>query len=272
MKLRIKTLFATAAAATLLTAGAALADPAPPAPAPYPAMSASISANGHPTSFDAGPLGNVLVTGVLSGGGFYQSNPQYSFEGGTNAFTGAPREGYGDVTNALVVVNKNEGMVQFNVVAGAYSLAALGFGYIYAKDQIPKSFGFVPQAFVKIVPNGNFSIMAGQLPTLVGNEYTFTFQNINIQRGLLWSQENVFTKGVQVNFAQGPFSLSVSLNDGFDSDVFNTVSGLAAFTLPNSDVLAFAASAATGEVRLSCTISVTRSCRRSAVCSSSASV
>jgi len=31
--------------------------------------------------------------------------------------------------------------------------------------------------------------MAAKLPTLIGAEYTFTFENMNIERGLLWNQE-----------------------------------------------------------------------------------
>lgn len=235
---------AFAGLASAQTAPAPAAAPAAPAasPAPYPAMSATLAANPNPISFDAGPLGKLTVTGVLSGGGFYQDTPQYNYLGFQN------NKGYGDLTNGLVMVQKTDGPVQFFVAAGAYSLAQVGAPYLPASVQANATFGYIPEGFVKIVPDSKWSIMAGLLPTLVGDEYTFTFQNMNIQRGLLWGQENVFTKGVQVNYASGPLSLSLSWNDGFDSNVFNTVSAFASYAFSGSDTLAFAASAATGTV------------------------
>ena len=61
---------------------------------------------------------------------------------------------------------------------------------------------------------------------------------MNIQRAAwLWGQENLFDKGIQVNYANGPFAVSVSWNDGFDSNVFNSVSGLVSYTFQElSDV------------------------------------
>ena len=37
----------------------------------------------------------------------------------------------------------------------------------------------------------------------MGAEYTFTFQNMNIERGLLWNQETAVNRGIQVNQALG---------------------------------------------------------------------
>src|SRR5271155_3205376 len=58
---------------------------APPAPAanpvPNPSMSATLSANPTPATFDAGPLGKLEVTGTLSGGGFWQDNPAPNYIG-----------------------------------------------------------------------------------------------------------------------------------------------------------------------------------------------
>ncbi len=63
--------------------------------------------------------------------------------------------------------------------------------------------------------------MAGKLPTLIGAEYTFTFENMNIERGLLWNQENAVNRGVQANFTSGPVAVSVSWNDGFYPNRYN---------------------------------------------------
>ena len=58
------------------------------------------------------------------------------------------------------------------------------------------------------------SILAGKLPTLIGPEYTFSFENMNIQRGLLWNQENAVNRGVQVNYNSEHIAISASWNDG----------------------------------------------------------
>jgi hypothetical protein len=63
---------------------------------------------------------------------------------------------------------------------------------------------------LKLVPEKNTSIQFGLLPTLMGAEYTFSFQNMNIERGLLWGQENAITRGVQINQTMGKFTASFS--------------------------------------------------------------
>ena len=199
---------------------------------PYPAMSSSLSANPNPAVFDAGPiLGGLTVDGVLSGGGFWQSHPAVDGFGAQNASS------YGDVTNATLIVNKATGPVQFYIQAGAYSLPALGTPYLKASRNDPNTFGFIQQGFIKFAPNSTFSIEAGALPTLIGDEYTFTFENLNIERGLLWNQENAVTKGVQVNFTKGPWAASLSWNDGFYSDHYTSASGLLTYTFKNADTL-----------------------------------
>ena len=236
--------FAAGAAIGLAWASGALADdqstaPPPAAPAtaptanpmPYPSMSASISANPNPAVFDAGPLGKVMVDGVVSGGGLWQSNPA------PDAFGNQGKSGYGDIFNGTLIINKTDGPIQFYAQVGAYSLPALGTPYVKAETVDPATFGYFQQGFIKLVPNSTWSIEVGALPTLIGGEYTFTFENLNIERGLLWNQENAVTKGVQVNFTKGPWTVSASWNDGFYSDHFTSASALVTYTFKNSDTL-----------------------------------
>src|SRR5207302_5472609 len=135
-----------------------------------------------------------------------------------------------DLTNGQVFIQKTDGPIQFFVQAGAYSIPDLGLSYIKAKDMTGGLFGVLPQAFVKIVPSSDFSVMVGKLPTLIGAEYTFSFENMNIQRGLLWNQENAVNRGVQVNYSRGPISVSISLNDGFYSKKYNWLWASLAYT------------------------------------------
>ena len=210
---------ATFGSGVVLGAMPALADPVP-----YPGMTGPLSANASPTKLDAGPLGNIYVTGVVSGMAQWQDS----------VFPG-DHETEIDLTNGQVLVQKTDGPIQFFVEAGAYSLPDLGAPYLKARTATNDFFGPVPQAFVKIVPSSNFSIMVGKLPTLIGAEYTFSFENMNIQRGLLWNQENAVNRGVQVNFTSGPLTASVSLNDGFYSKKYNWLWGSLAYTIDKSN-------------------------------------
>ena len=202
-----------------------------PSPAPYPAMSAGLAANPHPAVFDAGPLCKLTVTGVFSGGGFWQTHPAKDFWGHKNASS------YGDITNVFVILNKTEGKFQFFILAGAYSVPALGVPYVKSSKFDRKTFGFVPQGFAKLEFSKSVNLLVGALPTLIGNEYTFTFENLNIQRGLLWNQENDVTKGIQLNITKDPWTVSLSWNDGFYTDQYTSASALITYTFENKDTL-----------------------------------
>ena len=83
---------------------------------------------------------------------------------------------------------------------------------------------------MKLQAGKNTSFLIGALPTLIGAEYTFTFENMNIERGLLWNQENAVNRGIQVNQTLGKFTASLSWNDGFYSNRYTWLSGSLAYT------------------------------------------
>lgn len=225
------------------TATAATASPPPPpSPPPYPSMGPTLSNNANSATFDAGPLGKLTVNGVLTGVAYAQSNP--SFEFGDFKFNSST--GF-DLSNGMATVQQTSGIVQFAVQAGVYSFPTVGNAYIKATTQTPLTFGYAPVAFVKIVPNSEFSLQVGQLPTLIGAELPFTYENANIERGLLWNQEPLISRGIQGNFTKGPFTVSLSWNDGYYSNQYTTISGLITYTLKNSDTLTFAASGNTSK-------------------------
>ena len=203
-------------------------------------MTGPLSANPNPTSIDAGPLGKVYVTGAVSGLAVWQDH----------AMPG-DRESFGDLSNGQVFIQKTDGPLQFFIQAGAYSVPSLGAGYLKSTDATKATFGAIPQAFIKFAPNANFNIMVGKLPTLIGAEYTFTFENMNINRGLLWNQENAVNRGVQANFTNGPLSVSVSLNDGFYSNKYNWASGLVSYAVTSHDTLTVVAAGNLGHTKKS---------------------
>jgi len=191
-------------------------------------MSGTLAANVKPLKVDAGPLGNVYVTGVASGIAQWENN----------AFPG-DRLDQLDVTNGQVFVQKVDGLVQFFAELGAYSLPDLGSPYIRSGKATGNFYGTFPQWFVKLAPNDSFSVEAGNLPTLIGAEYTFTFENVNVERGLLWNQENAVNRGIQVNYTSGPLAMSFSWNDGFFSNRYSWLWGSAVYTINPSNTVAF---------------------------------
>jgi len=229
---------APAAAAPAEEKPAEAAAPAAPTSAAMttPAMSASIAANATPMSFDLGSiLGKVYVTGAVTGIGIWQDkvNP-------------GDRSIQADLSNGQVFIQKTDGILQYYVQAGAYTIPDLGAAYLPVGKAASSTFGNLPMAYVKLAPTDTFSVEVGKLPTLIGAEYTFSFENLNIERGLLWNQEPAISRGVQANYTVGPVALSVSLNDGLYSNRFNWVSGLATWTIDSANTLAVDAGANLG--------------------------
>jgi hypothetical protein len=183
-----------------------------------PAMTGPLVANPNPFSFDAGPLGTVYVTGAASGLALWQDNP-----------VPGNQTGRIDLSNGQIFVQKTDGWLQFFADVGAYSQPALGTPYVSAGDAVENSFGLLPQAYLKIAPTPTISIEAGKLPTQIGEENSLTFQNVDIERGLLWNLTPSFTRGVQANYADGPVSVALSWNDGYYSDRLNWITGTASY-------------------------------------------
>ncbi len=205
---------------------------------PTPSMAGPLAANASPMKFDAGPLGDIYVTGAISGLALYQSN---------HSETVGDHETLLDFTNAQVAVQKTDGLIQFYLQAGGYSLPALGLPYVRAATAT-NTFGPVPVAYLKLVPTDTFNIEAGKLPTLIGAEYTFTFENLNIERGLLWNQEPAVSRGVQANYTIGPVALSAAWTDGAYTNQYNQLSGLATWTISSSDSISVDGSGDLGRV------------------------
>lgn len=205
----------------------------PPAqPLTAPSMAGPLALNPNPINFDAAGAGHVYVTGIASGLALFQSNPIPSDT--SNNF---------DLSNATGIVQKIDGVVQYYMQVGGYSLPALGFNYNITQRMLRAEnnyFGLVPEGYLKIAPTDNFSVEGGALPSLIGDEYTFTFQNMNIERGLLWGLEPAISKGVQANLTTGPVVWAASLNDGFYSNEFNWISGSATWTINPTNTLVVA--------------------------------
>lgn len=212
---------------------------APAAPVPetckatisLPAFGGIIKQNPNPVCFTIGGFGDIYVGGALTGYAYTQTNPF--------PFSPAPlpsdRGDRVDFSNIQGYVQKADGPFQFYVQGGAYAIPALGFVNYGVFSQTDLLFTPLPVAFGKIVVNDNWSIQGGRMPTLIGTEAPFTFQNLNIQRGLLFNQENIINQGVQINYANGPLSVSVAGTDGFFSGEISWLTGSVVYKLDDSN-------------------------------------
>ncbi len=201
-------------------------------------MSGPLTLSPVPPSIDGGPIGTFYIDGAFSALGLAQTNA-----------VAADRAAAADATNSQVFIQKIDGLVRVYAQFGAYALPALGQTYTHAADTTDAwqhLFGALPQAFVKIAPSDALSVQAGKLPSLLGAEYTFSFENVNISRGLLWAQEPAVSRGVQVNYIAGPLAFSLSLNDGFYANRYNWLAGSASWTIDAANLLVVAAGANLG--------------------------
>lgn len=221
------------------TQPAAQPAPATPTPAPAPSLGPSMTGplhlNSNPLHVDGGPLGPIYVSGVISGLGLVQDHP----------FPG-DRDSRLDLSNGQVIVQNTQGVFQFYVQAGGYSIPTLGTPYFKANDYVGDTYGLLPVAYLKLVPSSSFNIEVGKLYTLQGAENAYTFQNFNIERGLLFNQTSTINRGVQANYAHGPLSLSMALTDGYYSKKYNWLSGTVGYTISPKDSVTFGAAASLG--------------------------
>lgn len=197
-------------------------------PLSFPTMGGLLTGNEKPLQVSAEPVGDIHVGGIVSGIGVAQTNSESNND-----------TSYADISNAQIFIQKNTGLIQFYAQAGGYTLSTLGLPYTTSEDTTRSQYGMLPVAYATIAPTDNFSVSVGKLPTLIGYEYGFAFQNANIQRGLLWGQENVVNNGIQANFSEGDFSAAVSWNDGFYSNDFNWISALLTYKFNDNHSLSF---------------------------------
>ncbi len=201
--------------------------PAAPAPeaAPAPAPLSTFVLTGPlqwlpPATFDAGPLGKLSVNGIVTGYSVFQNNP---VPGDDSA--------QATLSNGEIFIQKADGKFQYYIQAGVYTMPTLGVPFVNAQDTVSNFYGPVPVAYLKLPVGKTTQLLIGQLPTLMGAESTFTYQNFNIERGIVWNQENAINRGIQVNQTLGKYvTASVSWNDGYYSNRYSWLSGSVTFT------------------------------------------
>jgi hypothetical protein len=219
-------MFATAIAAAAQSPTAAQTPTATtdPAPAAAPTPLSTFVLTGPlqwlpPATFDAGPLGKLSVNGIVTGFSQFQNN---HIPGDDSA--------QATLSNGQVFIQKADGKLQYYIQAGVYTMPTLSVPFLDAQHTVNDFYGPVPVAYLKLPVGKTTQFLIGQLPTLMGAESTFTYQNFNIERGIVWNQENAINRGIQVNQTLGKYlSASVSWNDGYYSDRYSWLSGSVTF-------------------------------------------
>ena len=172
-----------------------------------PVMGASLSFPEKPNILEVPHLGAIKVSAVGTILGMSQSNP-----------TDGNPDNLVDLSNAQLILQKDTGLFQFYIQAGYYSIPSLGTSYQRANRQTIDSFGLFPLANISVPVGGGLKISAGKLNSFGGYESTYSFQNINIDRGLLWNQTSNVSKGFQATYTADAFTTAITLNDGFYSN------------------------------------------------------
>lgn len=168
----------------------------------------------------------MTVSGVLGGFTFTSDNPNAT--GALDTSSGADLSSRTQLANALFTVAKTSGVLRFSLTTGAYAFPVAGVAINPTFQALTNTnlYGYLPNAYVQYVPNANWTISAGKLPTLLGQESAFTFQNIDIQRGLVWNMEPVVSNGIRVGYSNANFSAALEYNDGFYSKNYRAVEGM----------------------------------------------
>ena len=201
----------------------------------FPALGGVIKQNPNPACFTIAGIGDIYVGGAVTGYAYTQTN-QFSAALAPPGING-DRAGRVDFSNLQGVIQKADGPFQFYAQFGAYTIPGLGLPIYGTFDQTDVLFSPIPVVFGKYVFSDEWSVQGGRMPTLIGSELPFTYQNLNISRGLLFNQENVINQGVQVNYASGPWSASFAATDGFFSGEINWVTGAITYKIDDANTI-----------------------------------
>lgn len=190
------------------------------APPPSPSPTAAATPTPSPTPFTSGSIGgDFTVYGI--------SSDNANAIGAIGQATAADTKGHSDIGNLLVNASYTSGLYKLSATGGAYSFLTLGSAINQTINNDERQFGAcantscytaLPLAQLTYTSKDqHWTVFAGKLGTLLGAEGIFTYQNVNLQRGLGWSLEPVISRGVHVGYTNGPWTVAGEANDGYYS-------------------------------------------------------
>ncbi|HTV94200.1 MAG TPA: outer membrane beta-barrel protein [Verrucomicrobiae bacterium] len=222
---------AALAVAAILVGGekAASAQQTPPA---NPSTAASASPAPTPT-----PTATPYASGTIGGAFFVYgiSTNNVNATGALDTTTGADQQTRADVSDMLVNASLTSGYYKLSTTVGGYAFPTIGTainstfnnynslsgGTTCANTSCYSLIPLWQAAYTS--PDQHVTIYGGQIGTLLGAEGAFTYQNVNIERGLGWALEPVVSRGVHVGYSNGPWTIAAEYNDGFYSGSLRTI-------------------------------------------------
>ncbi|MGZ3526277.1 MAG: outer membrane beta-barrel protein [Vulcanimicrobiaceae bacterium] len=207
-----------------------------PSPTPAPTPTATPSASPAPTPT---PVPAFSFSGVFTN--YHFSTVNVNATGALDTNSGNDLASRTDISNALLTYTKNTGAFRYGITAGEYALPVVGQALNPTSERGANTelYTLVPQVYVAYAPSSNLAISVGKLATLLGQESNFTYQNVDIQRGLGWSAEPTFSRGIRATYTQGKFTGDLEYNDGFYSGSHRAVEGLAGWAPSSNTNLQF---------------------------------
>ncbi len=201
------------------------------------AMHAAHALNG-PTNIDidGGPLGQLELSGGVSGYFYGQSGTSRNNESGDSA-VGNKAAG-ANVSQALIELQKTSGILQFTIEVGPQNgVPYLGVKPTQASVSVYRASPLY-LGYVTLAPtNSPVTISVGQLPSLEGYESGLSWGNANLFRSALYSVENMQNVGVSGTYTHGPLSATVTYGDGYDTRVFNFLQALVTYNFNSNNAL-----------------------------------
>ncbi len=195
-----------------------------------PASPGPLAPNPNPLTVDAGPFGSVAVTGQVSGIGTLQSHATHA--GGIGN-----QDGFVDLSNAQVEIQTTQGPVQFYVQAGGILIAVAGL-VLSASDQGNGS--VVWPCSDRLREGGDHAGADGHgwpATNSGGSGSRPSPSRISTSNAdCFGTKSRPVSRGVQINYAHGPFSAAVSLNDGYYSGKLNWLSGTLGYAIDSVEL------------------------------------
>jgi hypothetical protein len=173
----------------------------------------------HPVgyTFDGGPLGELHGSAAADGYFFAQSGSSDSSAVGHYA-TGAKIDAW------MVEISRPANTTDiwgFTLQAAEYQDINLGLNTPKNVNDNRFQTGPIRSAYVTLAPISDFKFSVGQVPSIEGFESVFPWNNPSALRTAANPPQNSNSKGIQLDYDNGPFSGTVIFGDGYDTNVYD---------------------------------------------------
>jgi hypothetical protein len=163
--------------------------------------------------------------------------------GALDTLTGVDLPDRADLSNLLLNISATSGKWRANATIGEYAFPTLGAALnpdLQSGTNV-NLYSALPVAALTYNFDSHVSMSVGKFAALLGQESPFTFQNVNVQRGIGWAMEPTISRGVQAAYANGPLTLTLQENDGYYSGRNRAFEGLIGYAPAASTTVQFAA-------------------------------